>query len=248
MPTSSTVRLIRWAAGALAAVVLVLVGVWLGGRGADHPGPAAATSAPGSATATTTDPPSPSSATTPTAEPGDDNTTPATYDSACGLSGGTTELLTHAPSDVTWRNDDGWYFPVSPSAGPGTGSSCFARTPAGALLAGYTISMLVDGLADDFARVVTDQTVPGVGQTVRLGQGALEKPTTVVIPKGFVLDRYTNDEATMSFYLRTAGQDVTCSFSVQWYENDWRLKLQQNGNTPGGCIAAPPIQFTPWGP
>ena len=246
MPTSSTVNLIRWAAEAAAAVLLVLVGVWLGGRGANHPEPAAATSwSPTSASSTITDPPPPAP-TTP--GPGDENTTPATYASACGLSGGTTELLTRAPSDVTWRNDGGWYFPLSPSAGPGTGSSCFARTPAGALLAGYTISMLVDGLADDFARVVTDQTVPGVGQTVRLGQGALEKPTTVVIPKGFVLDRYTTDEATMSFYLTTAGQDVTCSFSVQWYENDWRLKLQQNGNTPGGCIAAPPIQFTPWGP
>lgn len=250
MPTSSRTRLIRSVAAVAAAVVLVLVGVWLGGRGTDRPGPSSSPSSSASPTSSAADDPMSSPSATASAEPGDGDaaTTPASYDSACGLSGGTTELLTEAPQDVTWQNVDGWYFPVSPSAGPGTGASCFARTPTGALLAGYTISMLVDGLADDFVQVVTEQTVPGVGQTARLEEGAREKPTTVVVPKGFVLDRYTNDEATMSFYLTTAGQDVTCSFSVQWYENDWRLKLQQNGNTPGGCIATPPTQFTPWGP
>lgn len=190
----------------------------------------------------------PSQAPSVEAPPAPEDMPVATYDSACGLAGGSTELPSTAPEDVSWSNVDGWYFPASPSAGPGTGTSCFARTPTGAILAGYTISMLVDGLAEDFASVVTNQTVPGIGQTARLAEGASERPSTVVVPRGFVLDRYTNDEATVSYYLTTAGLDVTCSFSVQWYENDWRLRLQTNGQTPGGCIQSPPSQFTPWGP
>lgn len=253
MPSSTRSTVFRWVAGGVVAVVLVLVGVWLGGRGSDSaPMPSASASEPTPGTSTATPEPQPSTslpadATDEDAAGGQD-ATPTTYDSACGLSGGTTELPDTAPADVKWQNVDGWYFPTSPSAGPGTGTSCFARTPTGALVAGYTISMLVDGLADDFETVVTEQTVPGVGQTTRLEQGPTERPTTVVVPRGFVLDRYTNDEATMTFYLETAGQKVSCSFTVQWYENDWRVKLQENGQTPGGCIATEPVIFTPWGP
>lgn len=248
MPSSTRSTALRFTAIGVAAVVLVLVGVWLGGRGAD-PAPSASTSSEPAPTGASTDP-SPSASTTaaPSDDDDDQSAAPTTYDSACGLTGGTTEKPETAPEDVTWENVDGWYFPVSPSAGPGTGTSCFARTPTGALIAGYTISLLVDGLSDDFEQIVTEQTVPGVGQTARLAEGPMEKPTTVVVPKGFVLDRYTNDEATMTFYLETAGQKVSCSFTVQWYENDWRVKLQENGQTPGGCIATEPVIFTPWGP
>lgn len=240
----------------VAVLAVAFAIVWLVVRGTGATDPASSLVGPTSPPATVDPSPSgevvpePSETTSPPSEPTEaPDIAASTYDSACGLSGGSTELLQAAPEGVVWQNVDGWYFPVSETAGPGVDSrSCFARTPAGSVLAVYTISMLVDGLADDFVTVVTEQTIPGVGQTARLATGAQERPTTVVVPKGFVLDRYTNDEATVSLYLSTQEIDVTCSFTVQWSENDWKLRLQTNGQTPGGCIQSAPSRFIPWGP
>lgn len=143
--------------------VLLAAGLALGwslGLSNDEPGalPAPTTTATPTARAGTPDP-SHRPTDSPPAPPASTTDPVTTYDSACGLSGGTTELLTAPPEGVEWQNVDGWYFPVSATAGPGLDArSCFARTPSGALLATYTISMLVDGLAEDFVTVVTEQT------------------------------------------------------------------------------------------
>lgn len=130
-------------------------------------------------------------------------------DSACGLRGGSTETPSGPMKGVDWQNVDGWYLPVSRSTGPGKRTSdgpwsCYARTPSGAVLAAYTIAMRIDGVAKDWESVVTEQSVPGVGQRARLATGP---PTTseAVTPRGFKLDSYTDDAATITYYLHTQG-------------------------------------------
>jgi hypothetical protein len=178
------------------------------------------------------------------------------YDSACGLAGGTTTTPTDTPPDVTWQNVSGWYLPVSKSAGPGKRTangpwSCFARTPTGAVLAAYTIALRA-AIAPDFNAVVTQQTVPGVGQDSLLKLGPPQQTSGVGIPKGFLVDSYTNDDATIVYYLNypTTGL-FTCSAEVQWFggaTGDWLLRLESNGDSFAGCIKGAPSRDIPWGP
>jgi len=120
------------------AVVVVVLALWMVlGRS--------------NAPATTTPPGSPSVASTSTSGPVTPTGTAgkpvgSNYDSACGLTGGTTTVPADTPPGVDWQNEGGFYFPVSKTAGPGKRTtngpwSCFGRAPTGAVLAAYTISV-----------------------------------------------------------------------------------------------------------
>lgn len=239
-------------AAVVAVIVLGLVAWLVLGRGSDNsaasappisPSPTTTTSAGGGTLAGT---PTPSAS-----KPLDSN-----YDSACGLKGGTTSVPTDTPLGVDWQNVGGFYFPVSETAGPRARPpsgpwSCFARTPTGAVIAAYTIAVRVS-VAADFKAVVTQQTVPGVGQSALLAQGQ-QRPGNgaTTIPRGFLVDSYTNDDATVTFYLRQASSDATCSMHVQWYggaQGDWLLRLETDGGTSSGCIQGPPSRYVRWGP
>ncbi|MGI8647800.1 MAG: hypothetical protein ACR2JX_06205 [Mycobacteriales bacterium] len=232
------------AALVLLAVIGCLMWVILGSGGRDDakPRPASKTAPPVNTRTSTARPPSDS-----------------TYDSACGLSGGTTTVpkIDSDVPNIEWPNvKNGWYLPLSDQYGPGkhAGSgawSCYSRTPMGAVLAGYTISMQVEGLADDFTDAVKTGTMPGIGQNVLLAKGKQKISDSPVIPKGFVIDRYSNDEATVTFYLHTTQSAFTCSIEVAWdggATGDWKLRLAANGQTPQGCITGPPSRYLPWGP
>lgn len=179
------------------------------------------------------------------------------YDSACGLTGGTTTVPTDSLPDITWQNVSGWYLPSSKAAGPGkqTGDgpwSCFARTPTGAILAGYTIAIRL-GITPQFNAVATQQTVPGVGQDALRKQGPPKVAVAgAAIPKGFLVDSYTNDDATVTYYLSYPNVgEFTCSAHVQWFggsTTDWLLRLESNGNVFSGCIKGAPSRYVRWGP
>ncbi|MFY0407939.1 hypothetical protein [Solicola sp. PLA-1-18] len=174
-----------------------------------------------------------------------------TYESACGLRGGSLQQPTQQPADLTWERVDGWAYPISPSAGPGRRDadgawSCFARTPTGAVVAAYTINVRL-GLASDFDAVARTQTVPGIGQNALLQRGQEEGSAGVTDTKGFVLESYTNDDAVLSFYLVQSGQLYTCSTSVQWRDGDWRVRLETNGDGFSGCVDGAPSRFITWG-
>jgi len=178
------------------------------------------------------------------------------YDSACGLSGGTTTVPTDTPPGVDWQNEGGFYFPVSKTSGPGKRTTngawaCFGRTPTGAVLAAYTISVRLS-VAQGFKAIATTQTVPGVGQDALLRQGQQRPaPGAVTVPRGFLVDSYTTDDATLTFYLRQGTIDATCSMHVQWFggaAGDWLLRLETDGGTSSGCIQGAPSRYVPWGP
>jgi hypothetical protein len=176
------------------------------------------------------------------------------YDSACGLSGGSTQIPTDAPP-TTWNNLNGWYHAVSEAHGPGKRTengpwSCFARTPMGAVMAAYTIPMRI-AMAENFTTVVQQQTVPGIGQTTLLAEGQPPMTASPAIALGFRVDAYTPSEATVSYYLSQNGAQYTCSMHVQWFggsNGDWLLRPESNGDTYSGCVRGAPSRYVAWGP
>jgi len=184
--------------------------------------------------------------------------TDSLYDSACGLKGGSTTVPTSAPTDLTWENVKGWYLPVSVSAGPGRPDgagawTCFAHTPTGAVLAAYSIPIRLAGVAPNYADVLDRQTVPGVGQNALRGQGAPAiSSASPVIPRGFVVDSYTDTDATVTLYLNNPSTGpATCAVNVQWFggaTGDWRVRLESNGDSYSGCVQGAPSRYVSWGP
>ncbi|MFY0409916.1 hypothetical protein [Solicola sp. PLA-1-18] len=195
----------------------------------------------------------PATPTASSAPPGPSDSAPSageTYDSACGLRGGSLQEPTQQPDDLTFERVDGWAYPISKSAGPGRRDpqgawSCFARTPTGAVVAAQVIGLRV-GLASDFSAVVRAQTVPGVGQNQLLQAGQPEGQG-ITDTKGFVLESYSNDEAVVSYYLVQQGRSFTCSQEVQWRDDDWKLRLGSDGSTSSGCVESAPSRYVPWG-
>lgn len=184
----------------------------------------------------------------------------AGYDSACGLTGGSTAEPTRGP-DVQWQNLDGNWLPVSTTQGPGkreTGGSwsCFARTPSGAVLAAQTISGAMYA-ADDYAAVVRKQTVPGTGQlaAIKAGQPRYDADQTAT-PLGFALNSYATDGsvATVTLYFRTRANTARCTSTVQWFggaSGDWLLRLDSTGNSVSSCERVDDLtgaDFIAWGP
>lgn len=192
---------------------------------------------------------------------------PAAYESACGLTGGDTTEPTRGP-EVQWQNIDGNWLPISTTHGPGkreTGGawSCFAHTPTGAVLAAQTIPGIMN-VADDYASVVREQTVPGADQLagIKRGQPRFTGGQTAT-PLGFVLNSYTDDgsTATVTFYVRASSATrspttVRYTSTVHWFggrTGDWLLRLTSDGGSissiepVSGDLAGIP-RFVEWGP
>lgn len=227
---------LRWKTAAIASIALVLIVVavtWTVLAQSDDQNTAA---------------PSPSPSAKPSASP---SAPPAEgYESACGLTGGSTQTPTEAPADVKWQRDEGWPYPISDSAGPGERPadgpwSCFARTPMGAVIAAATIDARL-GVVDDFEQAVSQQVVAGIGQDALLAKGRPPAANTTDI-KGFIVESFTPDDAVISLYLVQQEQNFTCSAELAWRDGDWKLRAQRDGSTLTGCIRSEPAQFVPWG-
>lgn len=177
------------------------------------------------------------------------STAPAVPRSSCGLVG------TMGPvGDVraSWENVAGWWLPYSVSDGPfhrdPVGAwSCFAHTQTGAVLAGFVIAMRADGVAEDWKSVVRTQTVPGAGQTAKLA-APVSQTSGVTTARGFSIVGYTDNRATISYYLHQNTFEGSCTVNVDWYAGDWRVELADDGGTSSGCTQGVPASFTPWGP
>jgi hypothetical protein len=185
---------------------------------------------------------------------------PAAYESACGLTGGTTAEPTTAP-DVQWHNRDGEWFPVSAEHGPGQRSAtapwtCYAHTQTGAVLAAWGIPAGV-AVASNFDAAVREQTMPGVGQLALLKQGpgtlaAAARPT----PIGFKVHGSDEQGTTVTFYVRQRGAVARCASTVQWSggaTGDWALLLASDGAALSNCErlsedALRAADFVAWGP
>lgn len=188
------------------------------------------------------------------------HSTPATaaYESACGLSGGSTAVPTTTPA-TQWQDFGPTWLPISTQHGPGARSatgpwSCFSHTPTGAVFAAFTIPART-GIAEDFGSVIRQQTMPGPGQAALLKRGqVLATSADLTVPVGFRVDAYTGDAATVSFQWLQKGQDFVCTSGVQWAggsRGDWLLRLQPDGGVLLGCTQEQGFDqsgFIKWGP
>lgn len=183
---------------------------------------------------------------------------PAAYGSACGLAGGSTASPTESPA-VQWQNIDGNWLPVSTTQGPGRRSAtgpwtCYAHTPTGAVLAAWGIP--AGWTPTNFSTAVRQQSVPGAGQAALLKQGpgdtpANQRPT----PTGFRINAYDGQSATVTFYMRQRGTNVSCASTVQWVgadKGDWALRPAADGSDVSACQILPAdlrgLDFVTWGP
>lgn len=174
----------------------------------------------------------------------------ASVESSCGLSG-TAGDSTSGATAATWEMAGAYSLPVSGTDGPGrkvdAGSwSCFTHTPSGAVLAGITISLRVNGVAENWQDVAREQTMPGTGQDALL-TNPLPNAELVTI-RGFDIAGYSPDRATIRYYLQSPAAEASCTTEVQWADGDWKLVLTDTGSTSSGCTQGPPQDFTPWGP
>lgn len=170
--------------------------------------------------------------------------------SACGLPG---SAGADAPGAVTatWTLVGAYSLPVSATDGPGVQVpagpwSCFTHTPSGAVLAGITIGMRANGVAENWQDVARAQTMPGPGQDALLAKPLPD--AEVVTVRGFSIAGYSDQRATIRYYLHSSSADASCTTDVQWSNDDWRLVLTDNGSTSSGCALGAPADFTPWGP
>ena len=170
--------------------------------------------------------------------------------SACGLPG---SLGDDAPGAVaaTWTPAGAYFLPVSATDGPGVQTpagpwSCFTHTPSGAVLAGITISLRVNGVAENWQDVARTQTMPGPGQDALLAKPLPD--AALVTIRGFSIAGYSEQRATIRYYLHAPDVDANCTTDVQWSNDDWRLVLADDGSTSSGCQQGAPADFTPWGP
>jgi hypothetical protein len=178
----------------------------------------------------------------------------SSYDSACGLTGGTSTTASSAPS-TDWQVINGWYLPVTTAYGPGRRSttgpwSCFARTPYGAVLAAWTIPDRL-ALARDFSEVLRQQVLPGTGQANLLRAGRDDAAMIPAEPLGFRIEDYSNDSATIAFHTQQGSADMSCATRVQWQpgaQNDWVLVPQPNGDALSTCAPLPAStpEFVDW--
>jgi hypothetical protein len=192
---------------------------------------------------------------------GSDNptATAAAYDSACGLTGGSTATPTTGP-EVQWQNVDGNWLPVSTTQGPGKRSatgpwSCYAHTPTGAVLAAWGIPARM-GVATDFAGVVKQQTLPGPAQAALIRTGPGKTPVADrPVPVGYRINSYDATAATITMYARQRGATISCAAGVQWVgaeKGDWILRLGSDGSVWLGCQQVSDdltsLGLVPWGP
>lgn len=178
-------------------------------------------------------------------------TTATDTEAPCGQFGTPGPEAKGATTGIKWDDQTGWPLPISPTDGPaervqGGTWSCYARTPSGAVVAAYVISMRASGLADDWIGVTRAQSVPGPGVEAHIAAGV---PTaSPVTPRGFQIAAYSDDRATVRYYLHTGEGDASCTIDVAWYAADWRLVIGDDGSTATGCTTEVPTTFTPWGP
>ncbi|MGW0661921.1 hypothetical protein [Streptodolium elevatio] len=171
-----------------------------------------------------------------------------------------------APVEFSWSTYHGLAIPFSSTAGPhaaeGDVARCFARTPAGAIVAALQISARYS-LADDWRPVLEFQVAAGHERDAamrRLAERAAAKgaeevedadPRDFMQVAGYQVISFSADAAAIRVARGSVdrGTAVATIYSVEWIDGDWRLRIQPNG---AGSSAVQPLKslagFTPWGP
>jgi hypothetical protein len=176
----------------------------------------------------------PQNTTTPTATAtGQEPTSaPAQAGTACTVGNASQAVPTEAPETVWKTHPDQMLVPTSEKYGPseqdGNLWSCFERSPTGAVFAGPNLLVAV-------SMGEADAAVPGPGRDEILEASAnassdFERP----VFEGFRVLAADKNTATIDYWVRAGGQNVSMGLDLVWDEEsaDWRLNLETPGDHP----------------
>ncbi|WP_326798189.1 hypothetical protein OG946_24665 [Streptomyces sp. NBC_01808] len=162
---------------------------------------------------------------------------------------------TAAPQDAEWKKLGDLTVPTSPSAGPLRFDAgvwwCFARTPAGAVMAAHVIPVELNGTA--WRTVAEQQVVPGKPRDTFVREREAAEgtdPGNGAVPRfaGFSLTSYSVDAATVRLLVADGlGGHVSMSVTVRWRDGDWKVAPQADGDAYSPGTQATPDGFVSWG-
>lgn len=130
--------------------------------------------------------------------------------------------------------------------------ACFARTPAGALLAAANIAAM--GATPELVPVLAERSVvPGRGHAELVAKIAAAGPgaETVSVARilGFRVLQFAGDHAQIDLAARVNVMTVSAVYDLVWSGGDWRLAVTPEGEF---GISGRPLSSTagyiPWGP
>jgi hypothetical protein len=165
---------------------------------------------------------------------------------SCHVPPGSQQVLTVAPSGITWQLWHSVALPYSKTSGPqavqGDLARCYAHSPLGALLATAQISERL-GLSNNWETIIDDQVVPGPDRDalLRLAKQTAQAtaPPTGSEPQlaAFLFVTYSPQVAVIDIVDRfDNGVMQMAPYTANWYHGDWRLLAQPSG------VLTPPAQ------
>lgn len=162
-------------------------------------------------------------------------------ESKCGLAAGDQSIPTTAGPEVSWELIGRIAAPSAPALGPGEVDDglrgCYAKSPAGALLAAanYAVQASTPELA---LRNVQENMASGKGQEAVLAMMAdAASPigggdSLSVQIAGFLFIEYTGDTALIEIVARGSnGVMLSTPTGVVWEDGDWKIAVQDNGQS-----------------
>ncbi len=165
-------------------------------------------------------------------------------------------IPTAPPADLVWKNIGGMLVPTSPTAGPtryqGPVWSCYAHSPAGALMAAYDI--FAGLVSPDWHTVAEHEIVPGPGQQAFIKAGESQTyqappPGDIAQAVGFEVVGYTPQQATIET-LADGGENgyQANQLTVGWDNGDWQLVVTPTGSSgPDPQLVTSTSGFVLWG-
>lgn len=179
--------------------------------------------------------------------------TPAAKE-GCDVPAGDTSSTPEMPKDLRWEARDGWTWPVSDTYGPtqkkdGYGV-CFARSPLGAALMGF--SLMAEGNTQDALKAVQLYVMDSPGKKEQISAVKNDdSPSTPQAFSGFIVDSYTQDEAQITLVVANPKSPtgyVGVPETFRWVDGDWKLKPLDNGELYVGRPLTPAEgDFVAWG-
>lgn len=169
----------------------------------------------------------------------------------------TSQQIPQSPPAATWTVFKTIAVPTSPVAGPmvfnGQMASCFAHTPAGALIATWQIYVR-SVFADQWRQVTEAQIMPGPGRDAFIANrsmftGDTSDPGAYGQVAGFTFAAYSPTTAVVQLITRFSdGSMQVGTATVVWSSGDWRLQLQPDG---AAAASVQPVEslegFIAWG-
>lgn len=162
-----------------------------------------------------------------------------------------TDVSAIVPADVRWELTPGTTMaaPRSGTAGPltveGNITSCYSRTPSGALLAASNLLAELGNYTLDMDRLVSTKVTHTTGydalnQRVQAWEAGTSSraPQPVQQIAGYRFLQFTGDWAVIEIVLRNtsgelAGAMATLSYALAWEDDDWKLVPPiDGGNVP----------------